>query len=228
MFDYLTKQDILKEYGHSFYGVYKFQTCNVFEKFGDADPLNARDIEDAEAALDMSIKDGIEIKEQMIEHYQAGHDIYQQAWFARPFLFMFMKSARISIEMYKSQIEEIKKTAKVVYLKDMSYRIPKVRFHSGDTVFIGTLRGDVVKIVEASISHTLIGESEGKLTLIYRLDHQTEEGVSRFSYDVKHERFETDSGQSFVSRSREEVLNFIEGLVDKKVKLLQQQLEKLK
>lgn len=73
MFDYLTKQDILKEYGHSFYGVYKLQTCNVFEKFGDADPLNPRDIEDAEAALDMSIKDGIDIKEQMIARYQAGY-----------------------------------------------------------------------------------------------------------------------------------------------------------
>lgn len=228
MFDYLTKQEILKEYGHSFYGVYKFQTCNVFEKFGDADPLNPRDIEDAEAALDMSIKDGIALKEEMIARYQAGHDIYQQAWFARPFLFMFMKSTRISIEMYRDQIEEIKKTAKVVYLKDIPYRIPKVRFHSGDTVFIGTLRGDIVKIREASISHTLIGESEGKLNLIYRLNHQTEEGISRFSYDVRHEHFETDSGQGFVSHSREEVLNFIEGLVNKKVNLIQQQLEKLK
>lgn len=228
MFDYLTKQDILKEYGHSFYGVYKLQTCDVFEKFGDADPLNPRDIEDAEAALDMSIKDGIDIKEQMIARYQAGYDIYKQAWFARPFLFMFMKSAKLSIEMYKSQIEDIKKTAKVVYLKDMSYRIPKVRFHSGDTVFIGTIRGDVVKISEANIKHTFIGESEGKLSLIYRVEHQTEEGISRFTYDVKNERFETDSGQSFVSHSRDEVFNALEKLIDKKIKRLQQEIAKVK
>lgn len=228
MFDYLTKQDILKEYGHSFYGVYKLQTCDVFEKFGDADPLNPRDIEDAEAALDMSIKDGIEIKEQMIARYQHGYNVYKQAWFARPFLFMFMKSAKLSIEMYRNQIEEINKTAKVVYLKDMSYRIPQVRFHSGDTVFIGTIRGDVVKIAEANITHTLIGESEGKLSLIYRVAHQTEEGISRFTYDVKNERFETDSGQSFVSHSRDDVFSVLTELVSKKIKRLETNLERLK
>lgn len=228
MFDYLTKQDILKEYGHSFYGVYKLQTCNVFEKFGDADPLNPRDIEDAEAALDMSIKDGIDIKEQMIARYQSGYDVYKQVWFARPFLFMFMKSAKLSIEMYKSQIEDIKKTAKVVYLKDMSYRIPKVRFHSGDTVFIGTIRGDAVKIAEVNITHTFVGESEGKLSLIYRLEHQTEEGISRFTYDVKNERFETDAGQGFVSHSRDDVFNALEGVINKKIKRLQQEIAKVK
>lgn len=228
MFDYLTKQDILKEYGHSF--SMNQGKKKVFEQFGDPyiSSILGSNENEGETVEEIMKKQNAAGKASLLHDRKNFEDkidaINKASGFTR-FLccikLALLKRAIKHIEKSMADFPIGEENIEVVLLKEKAYSVPAERFLKGDKVYIVRLEHGKYVIESHHIERVrimLLGEDS--LRLIYFFTDKTGSREKHIEYHNQHGRLITNTGQDATFRDEGLAIEYVKEVLLKKIDIL--------
>ena len=228
MFDYLTKQDILKEYGHSFsmnQGKEK-----VFEQFGDPyiSSILGSNENEGETVEEIVKKQNAVVKASLLHDRKSFEDkidaINKASGFTRILYCIklaLLKRAIKHIEKSMADFPISEENIEVVLLKENTYRVPADRFSKGDKVYIVVLEHGKYVIESHHIERVrimLLGEDS--LRLIYFFADKSGSREKHIEYHNQHGCLITNTGQDAIFRDEDLAIEYVKEVLLKKIDIL--------
>lgn len=235
MFDYLTKKEILKEYGHSF--SMNRGKEKAFEQFGDpyiSSILGANENE-GETVEDIMKKQNAMTKASLLHDRKNLEDkidaINKAGKFTRILCCLKLALLRRSIKHIEKDMACLHidmSNIEVVLLADKRYKVPAERLVKGGGVYIVRFENRKYVIESHHIERVRIMLSgEGDLRLIYFFADKSGSREKHIEYHNQHGRLITNTGQNAIFRSEGLAVEYIKAVLLKKIDILKADLSNI-